>query len=387
MRASGPDERAVAIIDADAIAHNVRTLKAATSGELLAVVKANGYGHGAVGSARAALTGGADQLGVAYPTEALELRAAGITAPLLAWLWPPGEDITAAAGGAVMLGVSSPAHLDRVAAAPVSGAGIHLKIDTGLGRGGSPMSEWTRLCEAAAAAQRAREVDVVGVMSHLANSEVLGDPSIADQTARFRAALAVARDAGLTPRYAHLANTAAALGTPETRFDLVRCGIGIYGLDPLDTMTSGSGSRTGLRESHGLRPAMSLRATVALTKRVPAGQGVSYGLTYRTASESTLALIPIGYGDGISRTASGRAPVWVGGRQYTIAGRVAMDQLVIDVGDEAIMAGDEVILFGDGRLGEPTAADWAAACGTIDYEIVTAISARVPRRHVTGGVG
>ena len=164
--------------------------------------------------------------------------------------------------------------------------------------------------------------------------------------------------------------------SPDTRFDLVRCGIGIYGLDPLDT--------TGSRLAHGLRAAMSLRSQVALTKRVPAGHGVSYNLTYRTATETTLALVPVGYGDGIPRAAGSRAKVWVKGSQFRIAGRVAMDQIVIDVGDEAVMAGDQVVLFGDGRHGEPTAADWAADCQTIDYEIVTRIGPRVPRVHING---
>ena len=369
-------ERAVALIDAAAISDNVRTLRRAAGTALMAVVKADGYGHGALTAARAAIRGGADQLGVAYPMEALALRDAGVDAPLLAWLWPPDEDVTAAVAAGVMLGVSSVAQLDRVRAARVGGAGIHLKVDTGLGRGGAGSADWATLCRQVAAAERAGDVRVIGVMSHLANSEILGDESTVEQRDRLVDAVRVARESGLTPEFVHLANTAAALGTPDTRFDLVRCGIGIYGLDPLDP--------TGRRDAHGLRPAMSLRAEIALIKRVPAGSGVSYGLTYRTARETTLALIPVGYGDGIPRAGGSSAAVWVNGIQYRIAGRVAMDQVVIDVGDDPVQAGDEVILFGDGRRGEPTAADWAAACGTIDYEIVTRISARVPRRVVTG---
>ena len=377
-------ERAAAVIDTAAITHNVRTLRAAAGTALMAVVKADGYGHGAVRAARAALDGGAEQLGVAYPAEALALRALGITEPVLAWLWPPSEDIGAAAAAGVMLGVSSIAHLDRIRSSRVGAVQVHLKVDTGLGRGGAPDTDvsggevdtdWVNLCRSAAAAEAAGDIRVVGVMSHLASSEVIGDASISDQRARFVAALQTAGDAGLTPQFRHLANTAAALGTPDTRFDLVRCGIGIYGLDPLDG--------TGLREIHGLRPAMSLRAEVALTKRVPAGQGVSYGLTYRTVSDTLLALIPIGYADGIPRAASSKAPVWVNGHRYRLAGRVAMDQVVIDVGNDVVMAGDEVLLFGDGRRGEPTAADWATACDTIDYEIVTRIGPRVPRRYLT----
>lgn len=365
--------RAVAVVDTAAITANVRTLKAVAGVPVMAVVKADGYGHGAVPSARAALAGGADLLGVAYPVEALALRTAGVNAPVLAWLWTPDEDAAPALAAGVMLGVSTVAQLDRVRAARVPGARIHLKVDTGLGRGGAGPADWTALCRHAAAAEAAGEVSVVGVMSHLGSSEVVGDATIGEQRQVFEAAVSAARDAGLRPTVRHLANTAAALGSPDTRYDLVRCGIGIYGLDPLDG--------AGLRDRHGLRPAMSLRATVALTKRVPAGYGVSYGFTYRTTGETTLALVPIGYADGVPRAASSRAEVAVHGRRYRIAGRVAMDQLVIDVGEDAVRAGDEVTLFGDGRGGEPTAADWAAACDTIDYEIVTRVGARVPRAY------
>ena len=368
--------RAVAEIDLAAVTANVRTLKALAGTATMAVVKADGYGHGAVPVARAALAGGADLLGVAYPVEALALRQARVDAPLLAWLWTPDDDVAPALQAGAMLGVSSVAQLDRVRAARVAATTVHLKVDTGLGRGGAGPADWAALCRAAAAAERAGELTVQGVMSHLGSSEVVGDTSIGEQRAVFEAALRTAADAGLTPRYRHLANTAAAMGTPDTRYDLVRVGIGIYGLDPLDGV--------GLRDTHGLRPAMTLRATVALTKRVPAGTGVSYGFTYRTAGDTTLALIPIGYADGVPRAASSRAEVAVGDRRYRIAGRVAMDQVVIDVGDDQVQAGDAVTLFGDGRRGEPTAAEWATACDTIDYEIVTRIGARVPRVHVRG---
>ncbi|MEO5832300.1 MAG: alanine racemase, partial [Nakamurella sp.] len=370
--------RAVAVVDLAAITHNVRTLAARTATPVMAVVKADGYGHGAVPAARAALAGGAAMLGVAYPSEAVALRAARVDAPLLAWVWAPDDDITAALAAGVALGVSSVPQLERVLAARVSGAVIHLKVDTGLGRGGAGPADWDTLCQRVGVAAADGLVRVEGVMSHLGSSEVIGDASIGEQRAVFEDALAAARAAGLVPRYRHLANTAAALGTPDTRYDLVRCGIGVYGLDPLD--------ETGLRDRHGLRPAMSLRSTVALTKRVPAGQGVSYGFTYRTTAETTLALVPIGYADGVPRAASSRAEVATGGRRYRLAGRVAMDQVVIDVGDDVVAAGDEVILFGDGRDGAPTAADWAVACDTIDYEIVTRIGARVPRayREFTG---
>ncbi len=370
--------RAEAIIDLDAVAANSAALLAAIRrhnpvGELMAVVKADGYGHGAVPAARAALRGGAGQLGVATPTEALGLRAAGLDAPILAWLWPAGEDITMAVQAGVDLGVSSLAHLDAVLAVPsAQPPRIHLKIDTGLGRNGVGPAELPGVLAAVAGAARAGRVEVVGVMSHLASADVPGDRSVGEQTATFETALAAAARQGIVPRYRHLANTPSVIDHPGTVFDLARCGIGIYGLNPVPTPA-------------GLRPAMTLRGTVALVKRVPAGYGVSYGLTYRTSAETTLALVPLGYADGIPRAASSVGEVWLGARRRRIAGRVAMDQVVVDCGDDPVAAGDEVILFGPGDRGEPTAREWAEACGTIDYEIVTRIGPRVPRRYTGAG--
>ncbi len=370
--------RAEAVVDLDAVAANTSALLAAVRrhnpvGELMAVVKADGYGHGAVPVARAALRGGAGQLGVATPTEALELRAAGIDAPLLAWLWVVGEDISAAVASRVDLGVSSLAHLDAVLAVPSPRPPrVHLKIDTGLGRNGVGPIDLPGMLAALAGAARAGRVEIAGVMSHLASADVPGDPSVAEQTAGFRRALGAAERLGIVPRYRHLANTPAVIDHPATVFDLARCGIGIYGLNPVRTPA-------------GLRPAMTLRATVGLVKRVPAGHGVSYGLTYRTVAETTLALVPLGYADGIPRAASSVGEVWLGGRRRRIAGRVAMDQVVVDCGDDPVAAGDEVTVFGPGDRGEPTAREWADACGTIDYEIVTRIGPRVPRRYVGDG--
>ena len=376
--------RCEAVINTDAIADNTRVLLTRLrehnpAADLMAVVKADGYGHGAVESARAALRGGAGRLGVATPTEALELRAAAIEAPVLAWLWPAAEDIRPAVSAGVELGISSLAHLDAVleAAAGPAGPKVHLKIDTGLGRNGVGPAELAGLLEALAAAQGAGRVQVAGLMSHLASADVPGDPSVAEQTAIFREVIDLAERAGIRAATRHLANTPAVLDHPETYFDLGRCGIGIYGLNPVATPA-------------GLRPAMTLRATVALTKRVPAGYGVSYGLTYRTAAETTLALVPLGYADGIPRAAGSVGEVLLGGKRRRIAGRVAMDQVVVDCGDDPVAAGAEVIVFGPGDQGEPTADDWAQACDTIGYEIVTRIGPRVPRRYVganTRGVG
>jgi alanine racemase len=382
--------RAEAVIDTDAIAANTRLLlrtmhRHNPDAALMAVVKADGYGHGAVQSALAALRGGASSLGVATPTEALELRSAGIDAPVLAWLWPAGEDIAPALAANIDLGISSLDHLDAVlAAAGPSRPRIHLKIDTGLGRNGVGPADINSVIDATAAALRSGRVEVAGLMSHLASADVPGDPSVAEQTAAFRDVLMLAELAGIRGGTNHLANTPAVLSHPNTYFDLGRCGIGIYGINPLppdDTV------------GPGLRPAMTLLGTVALTKRVPAGHGVSYGLTYRTAAETTLALVPLGYADGIPRAASSAGEVLLGGRRRRIAGRVAMDQVVVDCADDPVAAGDPVIVFGPGDQGEPTADDWAAACGTIGYEIVTRIGPRVPRRYVgtpdgqIGGVG
>jgi alanine racemase len=363
------------VIDTDAMSGNTALLLARIrrhrpGANLMAVVKADGYGHGAEQSALAALRGGASWLGVATPTEALELRAAGITAPILAWLWPAGEDIRAALAAEVDLGVSSLSHLDAVlSAAGAVRPRVHLKIDTGLGRNGVGPAELTAMLDALAAAQSAGRLEVRGLMSHLASADVPDDPSVAEQTAIFRDVIDRAERVGIRDTSRHLANTPAVLDHPATYFDLARCGIGIYGINPVPTPA-------------GLRPAMTLRGTVALTKRVPAGYGVSYGLTYRTTSETTLALVPLGYADGIPRAASSVGEVWLGGRRRRIAGRVAMDQVVVDCGDDAVRAGQSVIIFGPGDLGEPTADDWAEACGTIGYEIVTRIGPRVPRRYV-----
>lgn len=404
VRSEGPvilaalgDQRAQATIDLSAIAHNVSLLKSRTSSLMMAVVKADGYGHGAVESAGAALAGGADWIGVALPSEALQLREAGIAAPILAWLWPPAEDIGAALRADVTIAVSTLAQLDAVATSGVRTADIHLKLDTGMGRNGSSKSDWTTLCRAAAKAETAGWVTVSGLLSHLASADLLHDPSVAEQTAAFIAGIGAAREAGLKPSLCHLANSAAVLLHPETHFDMVRCGIAIYGLDPTESYSLPRVS-LGLPDSlpaetllpaMKLRPAMTLRAQVVLAKRVPAGHGVSYGLTYRTGAETTLALVPLGYADGIPRAASGSVSVSVGGATYPVVGRIAMDQMVIDVGDAVVMAGDEVIIFGNGSptpdgVQVPTAKDWAVAANTIDYEIVTRISSRVPRGYLAG---
>lgn len=358
-------------VDLDAIRHNVEVLCAGTTAEVMAVVKGDGYGHGMVPSARAALAGGATWLGVATLGEGLALRRAGFEVPVMAWLHSPGQPLHRGVEAGLDLGAGSLELLgELVRAAGQAGrpARVHLKIDTGLARGGATMAEWPALLEAAAKAQADGSLEVVGIWSHLVYADVPGHETTDRQLAVFAEALATAERFGVTPRYRHIANSAATLTRPDTHYDLVRPGLAVYGLSPV------------AGETFGLRPAMTARARVALTKRVPAGQGVSYGHTYVTERETTLALVPLGYADGVPRHGSNIGPVQLGGKRRTIAGRVCMDQIMVDVGDDPVAAGDVATLFGPGDDGGPTATDWADAIGTINYEIVSRFgSTRVPR--------
>ena len=366
--------RTEAVVDLGAIRDNVALMKAGTTAEVLAVVKADGYGHGLVPSARAAVDGGATWLGTAIVDEAIALRAAGLTVPMLAWLWTPeeAESVRGAVGADIDLSVSNHWQLDAVVtAARETGrtARVHLKVDTGLSRNGSYVTEWPDLLTAAAKTQAAGEINIVGIWSHFAYADAPGHPTIARQIAAYRDALDMAARAGVEPQLRHLANSAATLTLPEAHFDLVRPGIAVYGLSPV-------------AETYGLTPAMTLRAAAAGVKRVRAGEGVSYGHEYTTAQDTTLVLVPLGYADGIPRHASNVGPVWMNGARFTVAGRVCMDQIIVDVGDLAVAPGDPVVLFGPGSSGEPTALDWADAVGTIHYEIVTRIGPRVARVYV-----
>ncbi|MCW4385283.1 alanine racemase [Salinibacterium sp. SYSU T00001] len=358
-----------ASVSLSAISANVEQLRRLADGTAaMAVVKADGYGHGAVEAARAALEGGAERLGVADIREALALREAGITAPILAWLHDPEEDFVAAAEAGIELGIGRVEQLDAVAATDASPT-VHLKVDTGLGRNGVERTRWAELFERAAALEGAGRLRVTGVFSHLANA---GRDEDLAQVAAFETALTMADAAGLSPELRHLAATAGAIDVPEARFDLVRLGVGIYGLSPFDERDAAS---------LGLRPAMRVEAAVAAVKRVPLGSGVSYGLTYRTSADTTLALVPLGYADGVPRQASSSGPVLINGERFTVAGRIAMDQFVVDVGNAPVAVGDRAVLFGDPAAGEPAADDWARAAGTINYEIVTRIAGRTTRTY------
>ncbi|NVM96471.1 alanine racemase [Arthrobacter wenxiniae] len=374
-----------AVINLSAIAHNVAQLRSiAAPAKLMAVVKADAYGHGMLPVARTALAAGADWLGTAHVSEALQLRAAGIEAPLLAWLHTPSTDFAAAVAAGIDLGCSGweLEHIAAAARAEERPARVHLKIDTGLGRNGCPMAGWDALVSDAIACQDEGLLRVVGVFSHLAVADEPHRPETDAQIQVFREAVALAEDAGADLEVRHLANTPATLSRPDTHFDMVRTGLGIYGLSPFEDLNSAQ---------LGLIPAMTLQTQVALCKDVPAGQGVSYGLNFVTDRPTTLGLIPLGYADGIPRIASG-GPVRVNGVTYPVVGRIAMDQMVIDLGPHdagdagapGSALGAAAVLFGDGSDGGPLVEQWADAAGTVNYEVVTRISQRVPRTYVGG---
>lgn len=362
-----------AVVDLAAIAHNTELLAGRARGALMAVVKADGFGHGMVQVARTALAHGASALGVTSCAEALELRAAGITAPVLSWLHAAHEDFGPALRAGIELSASSSEHLAGIAAsAERTGAvaSVHLKADTGLSRNGAAMHDWPELVAGARGFEERGLLSVTGLWSHLTHADQPRHPGTAVQMRVFDQAVAHAREAGLRPMLCHLANSAATLALPGSHYDLVRVGIGLYGVEPVRG------------ETFGLSPAMSLRSHVINVKRVPGGTGVSYGHDYTTGRDCTLALVPLGYADGVPRSAAGRAQVWIGGVRRPIAGRVAMDQFVVDVGEGEVGLGDEVVVLGNGARGEPTVAEWAGWAGTNPHEILTGIGGRVPRRHV-----
>jgi len=375
-----------AVVDLDAIAANVRSLASGTSAEVMAVVKADGYGHGLVPAARAARRGGATWLGTAQVSEALELRAEGDTGRVLAWLFAPGAPLSEAVQADVDLAVAAPWAVEAlVAAAREAGrtARVHLKVDSGLGRNGVMPSQLPEVLDALMRAQAEEALAVVGVFSHFAFADAPEHPTVLAQAEEFARAVELVERAGARLEGRHLANSAATLTNPAVHLDLVRPGIAVYGLSPIPEIKSSA--------ELGLTPAMTLEAELATVKPVPAGQGLSYAHHYVTAEDTLVGVVPLGYSDGIPRHCSGQdgrlgAPVRVGGRTLGIAGRVCMDQFVVDLGPGASeQAGDRVELFGTGGEGGPTAEDWARAGGTISYEIVTRLGSRVPRHYVGEG--
>ncbi|MFC6009636.1 alanine racemase [Nocardia lasii] len=367
------------VIDLDAIAHNVRVLREHAQGAaVMAVVKADGYNHGAVEVARAALGAGARELGVTTVAEGLALRAAGIDAPILCWLNTVDADYAAAVTADLEIGVSSLAQLRAVERGALTAgrpATVSLKVDTGLNRNGVSATEYPQVLRALRGLVDGDVVRLRAIFSHLAHADEPGHPMLDRQRERFVEAIALAKEYGLEPELTHLANSAATLTRPDLRFDMVRPGISVYGLSPIPELGQ-----------FGLKPAMTLQAEVALVKQVSAGEGVSYGHRWIAPRDTTIALIPAGYADGVFRSLSGRFDVWLGGARHRNVGRVCMDQFMVDLGDNAggVREGDRAVLFGGGT-GHPHALDWATTLDTIDYEVVCAPRGRAVRRYVGTG--
>ena len=366
--------QAEAVIDLDAFRANIAALKeCAPSSALMTVVKADAYGHGVAQMARAARQAGSEWLGVATLDEALALRRAGDTGDLLCWLAAPGADFSAPIDAGIEVTASSADQLAEILAAPSSvRPKVQLKVDTGLSRNGALGEQWTLLVAAAAAAQSAGSVEITGVWSHFACADEPAHPANDAQEAAFDEAVDELKASGVEPALRHLSNSAATLTRPSAHFELVRVGIAAYGIRPDPRMTY----------TTPLTPVMTLRGRLAAVKRVTAGASVSYGHTWTAEQDTTLGLVPLGYGEGILRTASNRAEVGCAGGRVPQVGVVCMDQFVVDLGDAEAARGDVVTLFGPGGDGEPSAEDWAEAAGTIAYEVVTRLGGRIERTYV-----
>ncbi|MEU0312343.1 alanine racemase [Nocardioides sp. NPDC006273] len=374
-----PLRRAEIVIDLAAIRHNVSRLRDYLRTPIMTVVKADGYGHGLVEVGRAAREGGADWLGVASVDEALALRAAGDQGRLLAWLIMPSEPAEDLLAADVDVTAYTVADLEKFAAAGDAlgrTPRVQLKVDTGLARGGAAFADWSNLVALARILEAEGAIRVTGIWSHFSAGESPADPASALQEKVFGEAVAIAEQAGLRPEVRHLANSAGALLRPSARLDLVRVGVATYGIDPAPGVDGSPWSELGLI------PAMTVRAELALVKQIEAGAGVSYNHTWVAERPTTVGLIPVGYAEGIQRRAGNRASVWVGGERRPVRGTVCMDQIVVDLGDTSVEPGDEVVLWGTGADGEPTAQDWAEASETIAYEVVTRIGGRMKRRYV-----
>ena len=378
------NNRAEAIVDLGAIKANIKHLMGISGKPALAVVKADAYGHGLVPVAKAAVEGGASWLGVALLEEALTLRANDVRAPIIAWLTPITDDFVSALTNDIDIAIPSREHLQAVIAAAhelKKVVRIHLEMDTGMSRGGA-LLDWEELLSDAVDAQSAGKVSIVGIWSHFARADEPGHQFNIQQRERFLNGVAIARDKGISPQIVHLSNSAATINDPDSHFDLVRLGIAMYGLSP-DVTTMGDSAKLSLK------PAMTLRARIHLIKDVPAGSQVGYGGTAITKSDTKLAVIAMGYADGVPRNATSATGVLIGNKMSPIIGRVSMDQFVVDVGRESqARVGDWAYLIGSEKVDSYTsdncytADSWAAACGTINYEIVTRIGPRVARRYI-----
>ncbi|WIM87649.1 alanine racemase [Candidatus Mycobacterium wuenschmannii] len=371
-----PGVLAEAVVDLGAIQHNVRVLRErAGSAQVMAVVKADGYGHGAVEVARAALAAGAAELGVATVDEALALRAAGITAPVLAWLHPPGIDYGPALLNDVQIAVSSARQLDELLGAVRAtgrAAAVTLKVDTGLNRNGVPLAQYPSILQALGPVIAEGAIRLRGLMSHMVHADQPNSPINNLQVQRFTDIVTMTREKRVPFEVAHLANSSATMTRPDLAFDFVRPGIAVYGLSPVPTLGD-----------MGLVPAMTAKCTVALVKSIKAGEGVSYGHTWIAQQDTTVALMPVGYADGVFRSLGGRLEVQINGRRRPGVGRVCMDQFLVDLGPGPVdvSEGDEAILFGPGTGGESTAQEWADLLDTIHYEVVTSPRGRILRTH------
>ena len=360
--------RAFVEVNLNAISNNIKLVKSKTQAQILAVVKADAYGHGLIPVAKCAVDAGATWLGVALLEEAILLRKAGIKVPIISWLTPPSSDFKQAIELDIDLAIPSLKHLEVIVAAGKAlgkKPRVHIEVDTGMTRGGL-LGEWPEFLIAAKGA----DIEVVGFWSHFARADEPDEIANQSQMLEFESKLAQLIATGITPKYIHLANSAATLTNPNSHKNIVRLGIAMYGLSP-DVNTLGSS------QNLELEPAMTLKAEIHLVKRVPAGSPVGYGGTQTTLRDTKLAIITIGYADGIPRNASSAAGVFAAGRKAAIIGRVSMDQFVVDLGaDSNAVAGEIVEVFGANGY---SIDDWAAASGTINYEIVTRIAARVPR--------
>jgi len=357
-------------IDLEAIAANYKTLKALTGTAVLAIVKAEAFGHGMIEVSKKLESIGVDMLGTADLEEAMAIREAGIKSPILAWLHSKDTKFEEAIINDIQLGASSVTTVEKIASAAKSVgqvAKVHLKVDTGLGRNGAALSVWPALVEKAVELKIAGAIELVGLFSHLSGTSEKDD---LEQLRVFEAAIETASKLGASFKVRHIAASQAALLYPSTRLDMIRVGAALYGIDP---------SPEAVARNHGLLPAMRVTSEVVHVKKVPSGHSVSYGYLHSTTGESTLALVPFGYTEGFPRVATGKAQVSLNGKKYTVLARVAMDQFILDLGSDSAEVGDEVVIIGDSTKGEPSAEDLAKAAGTINYEIVTKMGGRAKR--------
>ena len=367
--------RASAEVSLSAIADNLKLIKGKTDSQVLAVVKADAYGHGLIQVGKTAADAGAEWLGTALLEEGIALRKSGIKIPIISWLTPLGEDFETAIDLDIDLSISSIELLSEVVTAGKSVKKIpkvHIEVDTGMSRGGVG-DDWQLFLDQLIKASKSNEIKVVGIWSHFARADEPDEKMNNEQLATFEDRIKSLASAGINPEFIHIANSAASLTNKGAHKNIIRWGIGLYGLSP-------DVNNLGDSKSLKLKPAMKLTAKLHLVKTVKAGASVGYGGTAITKSDTKLGVVTLGYADGIPRNANNLAGVFVAGNRAPLIGRVSMDQFVVDLGiNSSAKTGDEVIVFGDGSSGEYTVDEWAKASGTINYEIVTRIGSRVPR--------